>query len=124
MFEVMNESTGNILGIRATGAISKGDYVELGQLCERLINREGEIHLLVDMTDFKSEPPSAWHADFHFGREFRHKIEKMAVLGDKRWESWLTDFCRHFYALEAKYFHTNDVEAAWDWLTEEEKQVA
>lgn len=124
MFEIMDESTGNVLGIRAIGKIRRTDYDELTPICEDLINKEGKIRMLIDMKDFELEEPSAWGADFHFGHEFHKKIEKMAIVGDKRWEAWMVDFCRHFYAEEAKYFPDYDIEAAWDWLKEGQEQAA
>ena len=124
MFDVMDESGGSVLGLRATGHITRADYDELTPICEDLISREGQIRVLIDMKGFVLEEPSAWRADFHFGREFHNKIQRMAIVGDKRWEAWMTDFCRHFYATEARFFQSADITLAWDWLREAEELAA
>lgn len=124
MFEIMDESHGKFLGIRAEGVIARADYDELVPECEKLIKEEGSMSLLIDMKGFRLESPDAWGADFHFGREFRNKIERMAVVGDRWWLDRMTDFCRHFYARQAKYFHSSDMDAAWDWLKEGQEQAA
>lgn len=124
MFEVMDESSGRFLGIRAIGVIQRSDYDELVPICRKLISEEGSMSMLVDMEDFKLEAPSAWRADFKFGQELRNSVERMAIVGDRWWETWMVDFCRHFYAREAKYFHTSDMAAAWDWVKEEKEQAA
>ncbi len=124
MFEIMEESRGQLVGVRAVGAITRADYDMLTPLCEEVINREGTMRMLFDMQDFELEEPMAWRADFHFGREFHNKIERMAIVGNERWEEWMTDFCRHFYAQDAAFFRIEDIQAAWDWLREGMRQAA
>lgn len=118
MLEMMKESSGNVVGFKAIGTIKPADYDELVPKFEKLIWEEGTLRVLMDLSEFKSESPGAWKADLNFGREFHEKIEKLAIVGDKRWEKWMTDFCAPFYAREARYFHTDDIIAAWDWLRE------
>jgi hypothetical protein len=42
---------------------------------------------LLDMEQFEGEKASAWGSDLYFGRTYRKQIEKMAIVGDKKWES-------------------------------------
>lgn len=118
MFEKMNESAGNVAGYRVVGKITKDDYESLVPEVEALVEQEGNIRLLLDMEQFKGEEVEAWGADLKFGREFRKKIDKLAIVGDKRWEKWLTALADPFYAREAEYFKTDDRDAAWSWLQE------
>ncbi len=124
MFEIMKESSGKFLGIDATDVIRRQDYDELVPICEKIINDEGSLSMLIDMKGFRLEAPSAWRDDFDFGREFHHKIEKMAIVGDRWWEEWMVAFCRHFYAQEAKYFRSYEMDTAWEWLKERQEQAA
>jgi hypothetical protein len=118
MFEKMNESAGNVVGYRTTGRITKDDYKSLVPEVEALVEQEGNIRLLLDMEQFEGEEVKAWGADLKFGLEFRKKIEKLAIVGNKRWEKWLTAVADPFYAQEAEYFTTDDRDAAWSWLRE------
>jgi hypothetical protein len=49
---------------------------------------------------------------------FHEKIQKLAIVGDKTWEKWITHLARPFYAKEAKYFQSADMAKAWSWLKE------
>ena len=51
-----------------------------------------------------------------FGHEFHNKIVKMAIVGDKRWEAWITKLAAPFYAREARYFPTAAIDDAWAWI--------
>ena len=74
--------------------------------------------MLMDMEEFEGEEVKAWSADLKFGHEFRKNIDKMAIVGDKKWEKLMAHLAKLFYAHDAKYFHTVDRDAAWAWLRE------
>lgn len=82
-----------------------------------MIDKEGSVSLLIDMEQFRWEKVEAWDADLNFGREYHEKIDKIAIVGDKRWQRLLTIFGKA-YAKEIRYFHTSDMDAAWEWLQE------
>lgn len=64
------------------------------------------------------EEVKVWLPDMKFGHDFHNKINKMAIVGDKRWEKWLTALAKPFYADEAKFFHPEETDNAWTWLRE------
>ena len=96
--------------------VTKEDYALLTAEVEAAINETGTVRLLIDLQEFASEEAKAWSADLKFGREHRKKIEKMAIVGDKKWQKWLTALADPFYAREAEFFSTADRDAAWRWL--------
>ena len=116
MIEKLAQSSGNILGYKAAGTITKEDYKTLTTDVEALVQQEGSIRLLLDLEEFKGEEIKAWGADLKFGHEYRKKISKMAIVGDKKWQEWLTAVVDPFYAREAKFFPTDDRAMAWEWL--------
>jgi len=118
MIEKIEQSSGNVIGYRVSGIVGKEDYAELTPQLESLIEQEGHINLLLDLAEFKWEKVSAWGADMKFGKKFRKKITKIAIVGDKKWQEWLAKVADPFYAEEAKYFSSEDGEAAWEWLQE------
>lgn len=74
--------------------------------------------MLMDMTGFHWEKAEAWKSDWDFGKEFQGKIEKLAMVGDKAWESMLTKGFGSKYAQQAKYFDADSNSSAWEWLRE------
>ena len=118
MIDKLEQSSGNVLGYKIAGKIDKSDYDVMVPEVESLIEQEGSVNLLLDLTEFKWEKISAWGADMKFGKNTRKKISKMAIVGDKRWQKWLTKIADPFYAEEAEYFAAGDSDAAWAWLSE------
>jgi hypothetical protein len=116
MLQKDSESTGKVIGFRAIGELTKEDYATLTQEVQALVDREGSIGLLIDLEEFKSEPPKVWSDDLKFGHTYHKKIAKMAIVGDKRWQHLIADLADPFYARESRFFHTADRQAAWEWL--------
>ena len=116
MLEKMSESAGNVVGYRVSGHVTKEDYATLMPEVQALVDREGSIRLLLDLENFQWEEVSAWGADLKFGQTYRHKIDKLAIVGDKRWQHLIANLADPFYARESKFFHMTDRAAAWEWL--------
>ena len=46
-------------------------------------------------------------------------IARCAVLGNRRWEAWLTQLSKAlFRSAEIRYFHAGECEVALEWLRE------
>ena len=83
---------------------------------DALLQEEESINLLLDLQEFEGEKIKALGADFKFGHEYHKKITKMAIVGDKKWQRWMTSLVDPFYARQAEFFPTEERQAAWEWL--------
>ena len=116
MIEKMIESTGYTIGFKAVGTITKEDYAQLTTELETIVSEAGSLRLLLDLEAFTGEDIKAWGADLRFGHEFRKKIEKMAIVGDKKWQKGLALLADPFYARESQFFPIAERDAAWAWI--------
>lgn len=114
MIEKLDRSSGSVLGFRVSGDVTKDDYGVLTPAVESAVADGGSVSLLLDLTEFHWEKVSAWGSDMRFGHEYHEKIDKMAIVGNKKWEELLAKICSPFYAKEARYFENDD--DAWVWL--------
>ena len=112
---IMDRSEGNALGFEASGDVTKADYEVLTPAVADAVEHHGSVNVLLDLTDFHWEKVEAWGADLRFGHEFHDKIDRLAIVGNKRWERHLAQVCAPFYAREASFF--DDQGDAWAWLT-------
>ncbi|MFN2194729.1 MAG: STAS/SEC14 domain-containing protein [Anaerolineales bacterium] len=117
MIEKLSESSGPVVGYKVKGKVTPQDYQQLDPEIQALVAQNDDgVCLLLDLQEFAGEEVKAWLPDLKFGRRFHDKIKKMAIVGDKRWEKWLTALADPFYAKEARYFHTDETDQAWAWL--------
>lgn len=121
MLEKLSESSGPVVGYRVVGKVTVEDYQKLNPEVQALVDQyDNNVCVLLDLEQFGGEEVKAWLPDLKFGHHFHDKINKMAVVGDKRWEKWMTALVDPFYAKDAKFFHTEDIDKAWTWLREDD----
>jgi hypothetical protein len=123
--EVMSESTGKLLAIRATGRLTDGDYkdVLLPRMNETL-EAHGSMRLLLYMDEaFEGFEPGAMWEDTkfgfsHLGTAARGKFEKVAVVGGSQWYRRFAEIFGHLMPGEVESFEGADIEGARQRLGE------
>src|SRR5262245_35725626 len=90
------EASGKILMIDLSDKLTKKDYEQFTPKVERAVRDHGKIRMLVWMHDFHGWSMGALWEDIKFDlRHFTH-IERLALVGDKRWEAGMAMFCKPF----------------------------
>ena len=115
MLSTMERSTDKVLGYTISGEMTKADYQTLVPAMSSLISAQGSVSVLFDLTDFKWEKITAWGSGADFGQQLQGKIDKMAIVSDKKWEHHLTKLAEPLDVKASQFFETND--DAWSWLT-------
>ena len=120
MLEKLSEGSGPVVGYKVVGKVTPQDYQQLEPEIQSLVDEsDGGVCLLLDLQEFTGEEVKAWLPDLKFGHSFHDNIDKMAIVGDKRWQEWLTALVDPFYAKEAKFFRPEETDKAWAWLRAE-----
>ncbi len=110
---VDGSAAGRYLEVRATGKIEKADYETFVPEVERLIAAHGKLRILFDMRDFHGWTVAAAWEDLKFDLKHFNHIERLAVIGETKWQQWMTAFCRPFTTASIRYFpHAQSAEAA------------
>ena len=118
MVEVMPESTGSTLALKASGKLTDADYKQvLIPKMEEIIKQYGTAKVLLYLPgDFTGwEPHAAWD-DAKFGLRHRNDFEKLAVVGGAKWVEWSTKIASHFMKGEVKTFPQEQLEEALNWI--------
>ncbi len=118
MFDVLPESEGRRVFVKASGKLTDADYKALIPQLEAAIDRHGSIRLLVDMGDLEGWSLQAAWDDFAFGIKHWNDFERMALLGDKRWEELLVKVTDRVMGGDIRYFDLADANAARAWIEE------
>ena len=102
--------------ISASGKLSKTDYEHFIPAIEKLINEEGKLRLLFEMHDFHGWDAGALWEDIKFDVKHFADIERLAMVGDKKWEEWMAKFCQPFTSADIRYFDRSQMEQARMWI--------
>ena len=108
-------STGKMLHVKATGKLTKAWYEQFAPLVDQLIQEHGKLRILFEMHDFHGWTAGALWEDLKF--DFKHwkDIERLAIVGESKWEEGMAVFCKPFTTAKIQYYdHSNHAEAkAW-----------
>jgi hypothetical protein len=112
------EAGGKVLTLDLSGKITAHDYEHFTPEIDRLIRQHTQIRMLVRMHDFHGWSLGALWEDFKFGvRHFSH-IERLAFVGDRKWEAAVALLCRPFTRAVVHYFDESRADQAATWIHE------
>lgn len=118
MIEVLPQSTGNLLAVKATDKLTNHDYKEVMiPRLEAIIREYGRARFIIDLSDnFQGWDVSAMWDDVRFGVAHRNSFEKMAVVGGPKCMEWGTKLAKLKMNGEIKCYPANKYNEAIQWL--------
>ena len=112
------ENSGKMLTVHVSGKLVKADYERFVPEFERLVRQHGKLRVLFDMTGFHGWTAGALWADTKFAVHHFSDIERLAVVGEKKWQEGMATFCKPFTKATIRYFDHADAAHARKWLGE------
>jgi len=111
-------SSGKLLHVKVTGKLTKESYETFTPLVDQLIQEHGKLRILFEMHDFHGWTAGAIWEDMKF--DFKHwkDIERLAVVGESKWEQGMAAFCKPFTLAKIQYFDQSKLAEAKSWLAE------
>jgi hypothetical protein len=119
MITPIENSTGKILGFKMTGKLHDEDYKQFVPAVETAIQTHGKVRLLAQFEDFHGWDLHALWDDTKFATKHCADVERIALVGDQKWEEWMAKICKPFTLAKLRYFDIKEADAAWQWLAEE-----
>ncbi|MDZ4657387.1 MAG: STAS/SEC14 domain-containing protein [Bythopirellula sp.] len=118
MIEQLDRGTGKVIGFKLSGKLHDEDYKHFVPLVDAAIAQAGKARLLAQFHDFHGWDMHALWDDTKFSTTHCNKIERIALVGEKKWEEWMAKVCKPFTMAKIEYFDASDIESAWEWLEE------
>ena len=119
MFEVMEQSSGKVLGLKLSGKLLHEDYAQFVPKIEEIIAKYGSARCLVEMVDFGGIELRALWDELKFDTKHCGDMERCAVVGNKSWEKWMTNLSKPLFpAANMRYFDESEIDQAWEWIRE------
>jgi len=111
-------SAGKLLHVKATGKLTKETYETFVPAVDEQIKEHGKLRVLFEMHDFHGWTVGALWEDTKFDLKHWKDIERLALVGETKWEKGMAVFCRPFTLAKIKYFDHSQLEEAKTWVTE------
>jgi hypothetical protein len=112
-------SAGNVLNVRVEGKLTNEAYEQLVPAVDKLIEEHGGLRILFAMHDFHGWSLGAMWEDMKFDLAHWKDIERLAIVGESKWESGMAVFCKPFTKAKIQYFDIANLDEAKAWIESE-----
>ncbi len=117
-FLLLPETEGRYVAIKAAGVLSDSDYETFLPRLVEIISRHRPIRLFVDLTEFDGWGAQALWNDFTFGMRHARDFERIALIGDARWEALVARMANALMQCEVRHFRSDDRQIGWDYIVD------
>ena len=111
---------GKVVTLKVRETLRKKDYDDFVPMLEGLMKNGSKIRLNAELHDFEGWTAGALWEDTKFAARHFNDIERLAVVGEARWEHGMTTFIKPFTMAAVKYFDMQDADQARRWIREKE----
>jgi hypothetical protein len=112
------ENGGKVLVVEVSGKLETANYERFVPEFERLVREHGKLRVLFDMTGFHGWELCALWEDIKFDVNHFSDIERLAMVGEKKWQQGMATFCKPFTNATIRYFEHTELDKAMEWLGE------
>lgn len=116
MVRIEREKTGNLVKAYVSDQLTQEDYDKILPALQQTLNEWSEVRLYFEMRDFSGWEAGAALADLKFDIEHGNEMSKVAMVGAKKWQEWLTAAMKPFTSAEVRYFDLPEREEALRWI--------
>lgn len=113
---------GRVVKVIAAGKLTRDSYDAFTPELDRLIEIHGKIRLIFEMIHFDGWTLGAAWQDLKFSCKHFSDIERIAIVGDRKWEKAMAVVCKPFTKAKIRYFSIASSQNAMDWITEKLSQ--
>ena len=118
MIEPFSTDNQNVLAFKMSGKLHDEDYKKFVPLVDNAIAKDGKVRILAQFHDFHGWDMHALWDDIKFSTTHCTKIEKIALVGEEKWEKGMAAVCKPFTMAKVRYFDADEMKAAESWLDE------
>jgi hypothetical protein len=116
--QISEELGSNMVTIHCSGKVKHGDYQTFVPEFELLVKKYGKLRIFFDLTGFEGWEPSALWDEIKFDVKHFPDIERIATVGDNKWEEFLAMLFKPFIAAKTRYFDSAQIDEAKSWILE------
>ena len=116
--QLNEEDGGKTLVVHVSGKLVKADYGNFVLEFERLLKQHGKLRVLFDISGLRGWDGGALWEDIKFDVKHFADIERLAMVGEKKWQHAMAMFGKPFTTATIRYFQRSDAAEARKWLSE------
>lgn len=105
----------DVVEFYVSGTLTGDDYDRLVPVLERLAAERGPLCMYIELHDFHGWTPAGLWKDLRFDAKHQDDMERIAIVGESRWEEWATRLSQPFLKADMRFFPPGEEGVARRW---------
>ena len=120
MLQITDIKSENVVTTKASGKLNQYDFEKIHPLIHSILEKGLKVRWYFEMNDFQGWHIEGLWKDFSKDVDHEKEYEKIALVGEKKWRKWATQFMKPFCNAEIKYFGPDQKQEAKIWIESEQ----
>jgi len=116
MLQIIDIKRDNVIATIATGKLQQQDIEKVHPIIHSILNKGLKVRWYFEMNNFEGWTIKGLWEDFKMDVAHEKDYERIAMVGDRKWQEWATQFMKPFTNADIKYFNINQKEEAKIWI--------
>jgi len=112
------DRNGALIHVTVTDKLNLEGYKHIVPHIDQAIDEFGSARVIFDLGEYRGWEDEARWEDLHLPLPHWANVERVAIIGDKEYETRVPTFCRPFTSATVRHFHPDDAIAAEEWIRE------
>lgn len=117
MHKLLAETQGDFVAIECSEKLTELDVQVIAPELETQMEEYHKIALFMELKDFHGWTGSGLWADTKFDLKHHNDFNRIAIVGDKKWEEWMTKLTKPFTSAKVRYYEPDQREVALNWAS-------
>lgn len=115
-FLLTDTMDGQVIEVTVSDRLTRSTYDAFLPRAEAAIEEFGKIRVLFLLLGFRGWDAGTLWSDLGGDWPHFHSIERLAVVGESKWEKGMTKFIEPFEQATVEYFEQRELERAREWV--------
>lgn len=116
MLQIIELQEKNIIATKASDKLGKEDIEKIHPLIHAILDKGMKVRWYFEMEDFTGWDFLGLWEDLKMDMAHAKDYEKIAMVGTKKWQDWVSQFMKPFTNAEINYFDLENKEKAKLWI--------
>ena len=116
MLQIIDIKHDNVIATIANGKLQQQDIEKVHPIIHAILDKGLKIRWYLEMNNFEGWNIKGLWKDFKMDVAHERDYERIAVVGEKKWQEWARQFMKPFTNANIKYFEISQKEDAKKWI--------
>lgn len=106
----------NLIALRVTGTLTTEETDQFKSIVREVIEQFGDVRMYFEMLEFEGWQLDSFLDNAFFDIAYASRYNKVAMVGEKSWQSWITKLVDVVKRGEVRYFDVHERLEAAEWV--------